>query len=53
MNKSVTEFVTSCRLCGETVKIPEEEHLLADDPIHIECQMDEEEHKNSTHSTLF
>jgi hypothetical protein len=53
MNKPVTEFVTSCRLCGETVKIPEEEHLLANDHIHIECEMDEEEHKYSSPSDLF
>ena len=27
------EFLTSCKLCGESVKIPQEEYLLADDNI--------------------
>lgn len=40
------QFSTSCKLCGESVKIPQEEHLLADDNIHVECQMDKEEHEN-------
>ena len=40
------KFLTSCKLCGESVKIPQEEHLLADDNIHVECQMDKEEYEN-------
>lgn len=46
-------FKTQCRLCGETVSIPEEEHLLADDHIHIECQMDIEEYEYSSPVDLF
>lgn len=38
-------FKTQCKLCGETLNIPEDEHLLADDNIHIECQMDIEEYE--------
>ena len=40
------QFSTSCKLCGESVKIPQEEHLWSDDNIHVECQMDKEEHEN-------
>ena len=47
------EFITSCKLCGESVKIPQEEHLLADDHIHIECQIDKEEYKNPSPSDFF
>tara|TARA_R110000744_G_C18901039_1_gene509264 strand:+ start:183 stop:338 length:156 start_codon:yes stop_codon:yes gene_type:complete len=47
------EFITSCKLCGESVKIPQEEHLLADDHIHIECEMDREEHKYSSPLDFF
>ena len=38
-------FKTQCKLCGETLNIPEDEHLLADDNIHIECQMDIEDYE--------
>ena len=47
------EFITSCKLCGESVKIPQEEHLLADDNIHVECQMDEEEYKTPSPLDFF
>ena len=36
-------FETQCRFCGESLNIPEDEHLLGAGPIHIECEMDYEE----------
>ena len=36
-------FQIQCRFCGESLNIPEDEHLLGEGHIHIECEMDYEE----------
>ena len=36
-------FQTQCKFCGESLNIPEDEHLLGEGHIHIECEMDYEE----------
>ena len=46
-------FETQCKLCGETLIILEDEHLLADYNIHIECQMDIEEYEYPSPVDLF
>jgi hypothetical protein len=47
------KFETFCKLCGESIEVPEEEHLLADDHIHVEGQIDKVEYKYSSPSDLF
>jgi hypothetical protein len=54
------KFETFCKLCGESIEVPEEEVLLPEnewengnDHVHAECQMDEEEYKNPSPSDFF
>ena len=46
-------FQTQCRFCGETLNIPEDEHLLGEGHIHLECEMDEEERTTTSPVDLF
>ncbi len=46
-------FQTQCRFCGETLNIPEDEHLLGEGHIHLECEMDEEERTITSPVDLF
>ena len=46
-------FQTQCRFCGESLNIPEDEHLLGEGNIHIECQMDIEERELTSPVDLF
>ena len=46
-------FETQCRFCGESLNIPEDEHLLGEGHIHLECEMDEEERTTTSPVDLF
>ena len=46
-------FQTQCRFCGESLNIPEDEHLLGEGNIHLECEMDEEERTITSPVDLF